>query len=158
VGLVILSAAKNLRRSLGSLLFAKSKCMRIMPRRQYHVYIMASLSRTMYVGVTNDLAARAFQHRTKVLRGFTTKYSVTRLVHAEEFSDVRDAIAREKQIKGWRRERKVALIESANPEWEDLSGTWFVAEQDPSLRSGRQAVPAPASEGRRVGRRRCRSW
>ena len=110
--------------------------MRIMPRRQYYVYIMASLSRTMYVGVTNDLAARAFQHRTKVLRGFTTKYSVTRLVHAEEFSDVRDAIAREKQIKGWRRERKVALIESANPEWEDLSGTWFVAEQDPSLRSG----------------------
>ena len=68
---------------------------------------MASLSGTMYVGVTSNLAARALQHRTKVVPGFTSKYNVTRLVYVEEFEDVRDAIAREKQIKGWRRDRKI---------------------------------------------------
>ena len=104
--------------------------------RQYHVYIMASLSRTLYVGVTNDLARRAFQHRTKVVPGFTSKYNVTRLVYAEESGDVREAIAREKQIKGWRRERKIELIESVNPEWDDLADAWFASEQDPSPRSG----------------------
>ena len=104
--------------------------------RQYYVYIMASLSRTLYTGVSNDLARRTSEHRNKVVPGFTHKYNVTRLVHAEAFGDVRDAIAREKQIKGWRRSRKIELIESANPGWDDLAETWFAAEQDPSLRSG----------------------
>ncbi len=103
--------------------------------RRYHVYIMASQSRTIYVGVTNDLARRMFEHRAKMAPGFTSKYNVTRLVYAEEFDDVRDAIAREKQLKGWRRERKTALIESVNPEWDDLAETWFANEQDSSLRS-----------------------
>jgi len=103
--------------------------------RRYHVYIMASLSRTTYVGVTNDLARRVFEHRTKMVPGFTSKYNITRLVHAEEFHHVKDAIARERQIKGWRRERKMALIESMNPEWDDLAETWFATEQDSSLRS-----------------------
>ena len=89
--------------------------------KRYHVYIMASLSHTMYIGVTNDLARRAIEHRRKVVPGFTSRYNVTRLVYAEEFNDVRDAIVREKQLKGWRRERKIALIESVNPEWDDLA-------------------------------------
>ncbi len=97
---------------------------------------MASLSRTLYVGVTNDLARRACQHRVKAVPGFTSKYNVTRLMYAEPFEDVREAIARERQIKGWRRERKFDLIESVNPEWEDLAETWYVTRQDPSLRSG----------------------
>ena len=110
--------------------------MRRPPGERYHVYIMASLSRTLYIGVTNELARRAYQHRMKVVPGFTSKYNVTRLVYAEEFGDVRDAIAREKQIEGWRRDRKIELVESVNPEWEDLAETWLAAEQDPSLRSG----------------------
>ncbi len=89
-----------------------------MDLKQYGVYIMASLSRTLYVGVTNDLARRTLQHRAKMVPGFTSKYNVTLLVHAEQFGDVRDAIAREKQIKGWRRDRKIELIEMNNPEWE----------------------------------------
>jgi putative endonuclease len=101
--------------------------------RRYHVYIMASLSRTIYVGVTNSLAQRVFQHRMKMVPGFTSKYNITRLVYAEACDDVRDAIAREKQLKGWRRERKMTLIESVNPEWDDLAETWFAAEQDSSL-------------------------
>ena len=88
--------------------------------RQYHVYIMASLSRTLYVGVTNDLARRAFQHRTKVVPGFTSKYNVTRLVYAEESGDVREAIAREKQIKGGSRQKKLDLVNGMNAEWQDL--------------------------------------
>ena len=107
-----------------------------MDSKRYYVYIMASLSRTLYIGVTNDLARRAFEHRTKAVSGFTSRYNITRLVHAEEFGDVKDAIAREKQIKGWRRDRKIELIESVNPEWEDLADAWFAAGQDPSLRSG----------------------
>ena len=107
-----------------------------MEGRRYHVYIMASFSRTLYVGVTNDLGRRVLEHRSKAVPGFTRKYNITRLVHADEFGDVREAIAREKQIKGWRRDRKIELVESVNPEWDDLAETWFAAEQDPSLRSG----------------------
>lgn len=104
--------------------------------KQYHVYIMASLSRTLYTGVSNDLRRRVHEHRTGLVPGFTSRYNVIRLVYAEAFTDVREAIAREKQIKGWVRSKKIALVESVNPEWEDLSEAWFPAEQDPSLRSG----------------------
>jgi putative endonuclease len=83
---------------------------------------MASYSRVLYIGVTNDLNRRVYQHKTKAHPdGFTARYNVTCLVHYEAFADIRDAIAREKQIKGWRRSKKVELIESANPEWKDLS-------------------------------------
>ena len=92
--------------------------------KNYYVYILASKSRVLYAGVTNDLERRLFEHRQKLVPGFTAKYNVTRLVYSEHFESVRDAIAREKQIKAWRREKKVALIEGTNPGWCDLSEAW----------------------------------
>ena len=91
--------------------------------RTYYTYIMASRSRVLYIGVTNDLARRVNEHQQGLVAGFTHKYRVTRLVYFEEFADIRDAIAREKEIKGWKRSRKVNLIESRNPTWEDLADT-----------------------------------
>ena len=72
----------------------------------YYVYIMASERRTLYIGVTNDLQRRVYEHKSKLIPGFTAKYNVTRLVYYEEFSDIREAIAREKVLKGWKRKRK----------------------------------------------------
>jgi putative endonuclease len=88
---------------------------------EYFVYLLASRSRVLYVGVTRDLAQRVWQHRSKEVPGFTSKYNVTRLVHFESFPTARQAIAREKQLKGWRRSKKIALIESGNPQWRDLA-------------------------------------
>ncbi len=99
----------------------------------YHVYILASKSRRLYVGVTNNLERRVFEHKNKVVDGFTKQYNIERLVHFEDTVDVLSAIAREKQIKGWSRDKKVALIEAHNPAWEDLSDNWQQA--DSSLRS-----------------------
>ena len=108
-----------------------------MPPRIYHVYIMASASRRLYVGVTGYLARRVHAHRVGEVEGFTKKYHMTRLVYAESTSDVIAAIRREKQIKGWIRTRKIELIESLNPDWKDLAQDLFVgARRDPSLRSG----------------------
>ena len=92
---------------------------------QYYVYILASFSGTLYVGVTNDLEGRMHQHKSTSIKGFTKKYEVTRLLYYEEFDDVYMAIAREKEIKKWRREKKIALFEISNPGWEDLSKDWF---------------------------------
>lgn len=92
---------------------------------QYYVYILTNRSRTLYTGVTNDLIRRVYEHKQKLVPGFTEKYNISRLVYFEETSDVRDAIAREKQIKGWTRAKKIALIESINPEWKDLSDGWY---------------------------------
>ena len=89
--------------------------------RTFYVYIMASRTRVLYVGVTNDLARRVNEHKQGSVPGFTTRYRVTRLVYFEEFADIRGAIAREKEIKGWVRSRKTSLIESRNPTWEDLA-------------------------------------
>jgi putative endonuclease len=88
--------------------------------RTYHVYIMASASRRLYIGVTGHLARRVHQHRTNEFEGFSKKYQMKRLVYAESTSDVQSAIRREKQIKGWLRARKLELIQSLNPEWRDL--------------------------------------
>ena len=85
------------------------------------VYILASKSGVLYTGVTSRLDRRIIVHKLKLIDGFSKKYNVTRLVYYEPFGDIRDAIAREKQIKGWRRARKLALIQSANPSWRDLS-------------------------------------
>ncbi|NPV09099.1 MAG: GIY-YIG nuclease family protein [Anaerolineae bacterium] len=82
---------------------------------------MASWSRTLYVGVTNDLQRRVTEHKARMMPGFSAKYHTTRLVWYQEFQDVHEAIACEKRIKGWRRSKKLALIESANPDWEDLA-------------------------------------
>jgi len=102
-----------------------------MKARAYWVYIMANAggrAATLYTGVTNDLERRVFEHQNPDLQrqpqSFTVRYRITRLVYSEEFHDIRDAIAWEKQIKGWRRERKLALIESRNPDWRDLSAEW----------------------------------
>ena len=88
------------------------------------MYIVASPSRTLYIGVTNDLVRRVHEHKMKELRGFTATYKVSRLVWFEESANPSDAIAREKQLKNWRRDKKIQLIESVNPSWDDLSAEW----------------------------------
>jgi putative endonuclease len=85
---------------------------------------MASKSHVLYVGLTNDLQRRVEQHKQKLVEGFTARYNITRLVYYEVTNDVHVALAREKEIKGWRRSKKVALIESVNPTWRDLSDDW----------------------------------
>ncbi|HUT71648.1 MAG TPA: GIY-YIG nuclease family protein [Desulfatiglandales bacterium] len=92
--------------------------------KHYYVYIMTNRSRTLYTGVTNNLTRRVFEHKHHLIDGFTKKYNITKLVYYEETNDVREAIAREKQIKGWLRKKKIALIESINAEWKDLSEDW----------------------------------
>ena len=89
--------------------------------RVYHIYILCNPSGVLYTGVTNDLECRVIQHSMKVVRGFTQRYDVTRLVYFEAFGDIRAAITREKEIKGWRREKKLALIRQRNPKFRDLS-------------------------------------
>ena len=115
----------------GAKLFAS---LRIAAMRAFHVYILASLSRTLYIGVTNDLVRRVYQHRNCLVPGFTSKYRVSRLVHFEELASAHAAIAREKQLKGWGREKKLRLIEQSNAGWDDLSSGWY-APPDSSLRS-----------------------
>lgn len=92
--------------------------------REYYVYIMTNFSRTLYTGVTGDLQRRVCEHKRKLVPGFTSKCNITQLVYFESTPDIAAALAREKQIKGWVRAKKVALIESVNPGWEDLATTW----------------------------------
>ena len=119
----------------------------MMPRPGY-TYILASKTRgTLYIGVTNNLLRRVHEHRQKLVGGFTKRYNVSKLVYYEVTENIESAIVREKQIKGWLRSKKLALVESMNPEWDDLSETWFervtvgqkanvsVGKQDSSLRS-----------------------
>jgi putative endonuclease len=88
----------------------------------YYVYILASRARVIYVGITSEFETRLAEHQAhKYPKSFTAQYNVTKLVYSEEYTRVEDAIAREKQIKGWRRSKKVALIEQTNPKWTDLS-------------------------------------
>ena len=91
---------------------------------RYYVYILASKSRTLYIGITSDLETRIREHRSGTYGGFTIKYKVHRLVYYEQFTWVQSAISREKQLKRWRREKKITLIEYENPTWEDLSAEW----------------------------------
>jgi putative endonuclease len=95
-----------------------------MREHRYAVYIMASRSHVFYVGVTNDIVRRVREHKVRVCKGFTARYNIDRLVWYKTYGDIRDAIAREKQIKPWRREKKIRLIESLNPAWQDLSEEW----------------------------------
>ena len=92
---------------------------------QYWVYIMTNRSKTLYTGMTNNIERRVYEHKHKLLRGFTSKYNITKLVYWEVFHDVNQAISYEKRIKGWRRSKKIALIEEENPKWEDLSADWY---------------------------------
>ena len=114
--IVILSAAKDL---FGGIVI-------------YYVYILTNWNnKVMYVGVTNNLERRVYEHKNKLIHGFTCRYNVTKLVYFDSTTDVRSAILREKQIKGWVRKRKNELVDSANPKWEDLSKNW--GEKDSSL-------------------------
>jgi putative endonuclease len=92
---------------------------------EYFVYILASKTRRLYVGMTNDIERRVWQHRTKAIEGFTSRYNVDRLVWYATTNSALDGVAHERQIKSWRREKKVALIEEQNPGWLDLARDWF---------------------------------
>ncbi len=90
--------------------------------KTYYVYILANYTNTtLYIGVTNDLDRRMYEHKNEFVDGFTKTYHINKLVYCEECKDVKNAIAREKQLKKWRRDKKEALINSANPEWKDLT-------------------------------------
>ena len=91
----------------------------------YYTYIMGSITGVLYTGMTGDLMTRVAQHKSGRTPGFTSWYRVTRLLYFEEYGDPTEAINREKQIKGWRREKKCDLIATTNPKWEDLSAEWF---------------------------------
>jgi putative endonuclease len=92
--------------------------------RKYFVYMLSSIKGTLYTGVTNDLERRIWEHKTGANAGFTSKYKINLLVYYEEFDSIEDAIIREKQIKGLRRQKKRALVELVNPKWLDLSEGW----------------------------------
>ncbi|MBW2581450.1 MAG: GIY-YIG nuclease family protein [Deltaproteobacteria bacterium] len=93
--------------------------------RQYYVYILTNRKQgVLYAGVTNNLERRMYEHKNKLIPGFASKYNLKKLVYFEETIDVNAAITREKQIKGWLRKKKIALIESMNPEWKDLTEDW----------------------------------
>jgi len=95
-------------------------------RYYYYVYIMASISKVLYIGMTNDLARRVSEHKSGEGKGFTRRYRVKKLVYCETHRRPRDAILREKELKGWLRTRKIALIEAENPTWMDLSHDWDI--------------------------------
>jgi putative endonuclease len=88
------------------------------------VYILSSKTGTLYIGVTSDIYRRVLQHKGKEFPGFASRYGCERLVHLEEFGHITSAIGREKELKGWRRSKKIALIETQNPEWKDLAASW----------------------------------
>ena len=93
--------------------------------KRYYVYIMSNLSGTLYTGVTKDLFIRVYQHKNKQSEGFTKKYNISRLIYFEEFQYIQAAIVREKQIKSWRRKKKLELIRSKNSKFSDLAETWY---------------------------------
>jgi putative endonuclease len=110
-----------------------------MSERTCWVYIMTNKSGTLYTGVTGNPPRRVHEHRHRLVPGFAMRYKIDQLMYAEPFSEVRDAIARGKQIKAWRRSHKVALIASVNPEWNDLGEVWFGLEDAMNLGSPTQA-------------------
>lgn len=93
------------------------------------VYIMASRTLVLYIGVTSNLHGRVFKHKKHWFEGFSAKYRCERLVYYEQFETMEEAIAREKELKGWRREKKIALIKTKNPTWIDLSADWYTPAQ-----------------------------
>ena len=90
-----------------------------------YVYIMSSKAAVLYVGMTNNIKRRVYEHKNHLVEGFTDKYEIDRLVYVEEKRNATSAIKREKEIKAWRREKKVKLIDSINPDWEDLGRDWY---------------------------------
>jgi putative endonuclease len=102
-------------------------------KRVFHVYILTNVSKMLYIGVTNNLERRVYEHRRKRVPGFSAKYNLHALVYFEAFGHISDAIAREKQLKGWLRSRKVALIQSQNPKWQDLAADWLKAPKSAQI-------------------------
>ncbi|MBS1840889.1 MAG: GIY-YIG nuclease family protein [Acidobacteria bacterium] len=98
--------------------------------KTYHVYFMSNEAKMLYVGVTNNLQYRVAQHKKKLIPGYTAQYNLFKLVYFEEYCDIREAITREKQIKGWLRSRKVTLVEKTNHGWNDLAADWCRAPQN----------------------------
>ena len=96
--------------------------------RTYYIYILSSAGGTLYTGVTNDIWERILLHKQRKLPGFTQQYNVIRLVYYEETKYILNALNREKQIKGWRRSKKIELIESLNPSWVDIADDWYSNE------------------------------
>ncbi len=117
----------------------------------YFIYIMSNVSRTLYIGMSNNLEQRVWEHLQKIHPGFMNRYNCTMLLYCESFADPGSAIAREKELKGWLRSRKIALIEAENPDWRDLSHDWYSKEQtrDASFLSmtGRWAAAPHAISG-----------
>ncbi|HEX6466106.1 MAG TPA: GIY-YIG nuclease family protein [Terriglobales bacterium] len=101
----------------------------------YYVYIMASRSLNLYIGISSKLKERVWKHKNGVFEGFTSRYRIERLVYFERYVTVQKAIAREKQLKRWIRSKKIALIEIQNPTWQDLSEEWYEQTADPSTRA-----------------------
>ena len=97
----------------------------------YYVYILSSQRRLLYIGMTSNIEQRIFQHKIHAFPGFTATYNVTNLVYFERHGDVMTAIRREKDMKAWRREEKIKLIEAANPKWKDLSYGWYQRHRYP---------------------------
>lgn len=96
-----------------------------MKSHNYYVYIMGSSAGTLYVGITNNLERRVFEHKNEIVEGFSQKYKCKKLLYWEHFTNVENAIDREKQLKGWKRYKKIRLIRESNPSWKDLSCEWF---------------------------------
>ena len=116
------------------------------PDRLFYVYILASKSRVLYIGVTRHLAVRIAQHKAGSYGAFTAKYKIFRLVYFERYHSPTAAIAREKQLKGWIRAKKIALIGRENPTWEDLAAEWETAGPFGKLRAGSSTRgPTPAA-------------
>lgn len=105
-----------------------------MIKKQWYVYILTNNSGTLYVGVTNDLQRRVYEHKQKLVPGFTSQYDISQLVYYEVYDSPIHAIEREKQIKNWRREKKVALIRAQNPRWLDFAADWCGDQSGPSPR------------------------
>ena len=121
--LVIPNGMRDLRVTPRSRVRHSSKARILMPEeRSYYVYLLTNWNnRVMYVGVTNDLKRRVYEHQKKLVQGFTQRYNVHKLVYYEQTNDIVSALTREKEIKKWRREKKNNLVVSSNPEWRDLS-------------------------------------
>jgi len=117
--------------------------------KRFYVCILASMSGTLYIGITNDLARRVYEHKEGLVSSFTAKYRVDRLVYFETFKYVGNAIAREKELKGWLRAKKIKLIESVNPSWRDLSRDWERSSKvRPGYRGPSRRAPSPAKRAR----------
>ena len=115
--------------------------------KQFHVYIMTNRQRShvLYTGITGNLTRRVWEHKNKIVEGFTSRYNLTRLVYYECFFYPDVAIAREKEIKGWRRSKKIELIQSTNPRWDDLAKDWGdIYKPEPAANS--REIPRPAGE------------